>query len=100
MNPEQQNPAPAPVPTQTPVSNPVATPSGVNPGKSMAIGAIILGFVVASPIGLILSIVALQKSRKAGFKNNLALAFIIVFALATPLWILWSISFIGGLAAV
>ena len=96
MNPKQQNPAQ----TQNPIAAPVTPPTAVNPDKSIAIGAIILGFVVASPIGLILSIVALQKSRKAGFKNNLALAFIIVFALATPLWILWSISFIGGLAAL
>jgi predicted outer membrane lipoprotein len=91
MNPEQPsstttNPAPTP-----------AHPLTVDPGKSMAIGGIILGLVLGSPFGLIINAVALQKSRKAGFKNTLALVFTIVFAVLTPFWLIWLVNFTNGL---
>ncbi|WP_104110574.1 MULTISPECIES: DUF4190 domain-containing protein [unclassified Arthrobacter] len=78
-----QNPAPYP---QAPA------PSGqqpgqygapaVDPGKTMAIIAIILPFVGFGLVGLILGIVAKVKSKKAGYKNTLALVAIIISAVA------------------
>lgn len=56
-----------------------------NPGRTLGIIGLILAIFLA-PIGLIVSIVALVKSRKAGMRNGLALAGIIVGALLTILW--------------
>lgn len=50
----------------------------VDPGKTMAIVSIILPFVGFSLIGLILAIIAKGKSKKAGYKNTLAFASIII----------------------
>jgi hypothetical protein len=93
MNPSEQSPVVQP-PTPTPVSAPVST----DPGKAMTIGAIILGFVLGAPVGLIISIVAMLKSKKAGHKNTLAFAFIIVFAILTPFVIVYDTNFIIGLS--
>ncbi len=56
------------------------------PGKTLGIVALVLA-IVAAPIGLILGIVALVQSKKAGLKNGLALAAIIVGAIITVIWI-------------
>ena len=48
-----------------------------DPNKTLSIVALILAFV-ASLIGAILGIVAYTKSKKAGYKNGLALAAIII----------------------
>ncbi len=58
-----------------------------NPGRTLGIVGLILAIVVA-PVGLILSIVALVKSKKAGMGNGLAVAGIIVGALFTILLVL------------
>ncbi|RJT95230.1 DUF4190 domain-containing protein [Arthrobacter frigidicola] len=58
-----------------------------NPGRTLGIVGLILAVVVA-PVGLILSIVALVKSKKAGMGNGLAVAGIIVGALFTILLVL------------
>ena len=50
----------------------------VDLGKTMSIIAIILPFVGFSLVGLILGIIAKSKSKKAGYKNTLALVAIIV----------------------
>ena len=57
---------------------PVATnATGENPGKTMGIVGLILAFPLQL-VGLIVSIIALRKSKKAGFKNAPALWGIIV----------------------
>jgi hypothetical protein len=48
-----------------------------NPGKTLGIVGLILAFFV-NIAGLIVSIIALNKSKKAGYTNGLALAGIIV----------------------
>lgn len=58
-----------------PAAAPAAT--GENPGKTLGIVGLILAFFV-NVAGLIVSIIALNKSKKAGFKNGPALAGIIV----------------------
>ena len=47
------------------------SPIGENPGKKLGLIGLILAFPF-NVIGLIVSIVALRKSKKAGFKNPLA----------------------------
>ncbi len=60
-----------------------------NPGRTLGIVGLILAFIpVLNPVGLILSIVALVKSKKAGMGNGIAVAGIIVGALATILLVL------------
>lgn len=105
MNPDNQQPTtpqPQPVaPPQHPQAQPqlqTTQPAGVDPGKSMAIGGIILGFVVGAPFGVAISIIAMNKSKKSGYKNTLALVFTIIFAVLTPFWIIWVLGFIAGLA--
>lgn len=94
--------APAPVqpvqpvqPLQQTIAQPV--PPTTDPGMSTAIGAIILGFVIGAPFGLALSIVAMNRSRKAGRKNTLALVFTILFAIGTPFWIIAIINLFSSL---
>ena len=50
--------------------------------RNMAIAGLIAAFVVP-PVGLVLSIIALLKSKRAGYKNNLAIGGIVVSALLT-----------------
>ncbi|WP_114560873.1 DUF4190 domain-containing protein [Desertihabitans aurantiacus] len=57
-------------------------PSAENPGRTLGIVGLVLA-IVAAPIGLIVSIVALVQSKKAGMGNGLAVAGIIVGALFT-----------------
>jgi hypothetical protein len=57
-------------------------PSGPVPGKTLGIVGFVLAFL-ASPIGLIVSIVAMVQSRKAGVKNGFALAGIIIGIIGT-----------------
>lgn len=53
----------------------------VNPGRSLGIAGFVLSILgPLSIVGLILSIVALVQSRRAGFKNGFALAGIIIAA--------------------
>ncbi|MBD5786576.1 DUF4190 domain-containing protein [Cellulosimicrobium terreum] len=50
-----------------------------DPGRTMGIVGLVLSFLgCLSIVGLILSIVAFNKSKKAGYKNGIALAGIIV----------------------
>jgi len=71
-----------------PYSNQGGAPAAVNPGTTLGIIGLILGvvgfFVVfLGPVaGLIVSIIGLSKSKKAGQKNGLALAGIIVSSVA------------------
>jgi hypothetical protein len=79
----QAPPAPyaAPAPYgQQPAGYPGAP--ATDPGKTMAIIAVILPFVGFSLVGLILGIIAKAKSKKAGYKNTLALVAIIISIVA------------------
>jgi len=58
-----------------------ATTEAVNPGKTLGIIGLILAFF-ANVVGLIVSIVALRKSKKAGFENGPATAGIVVSILS------------------
>jgi len=82
--------APAPAAPQAPqygAAGPVApqgygAPEQTDPGKTLGIVGLVLSIIgCTSLIGLILSIVALNKSKKAGYKNGIALAGIIVGAI-------------------
>ena len=69
-----------PAASPAPYSPPPA-PNGDYPGKTMGLVALILA-IFLNIVGAIVGIVALRKSKKAGAKNPLALAAIIVgFAL-------------------
>ena len=72
-----------------------------DPGKTMGIVGLVLSFLgCLSIVGLILSIVAFNKSKKAGYKNGLALAGIIVGAIVLVLTIIGSIVFFSTVGAV
>ncbi|MFE9234360.1 DUF4190 domain-containing protein [Cellulosimicrobium funkei] len=74
---------------------------GQDPGKTMGIVGLVLSFLgCLSIVGLILSIVAFNKSKKAGYKNSLALAGIIVGAIVLVLTIIGSIVFFSTVGAV
>jgi hypothetical protein len=61
-------------------SRPVAAPPGIDyPGKTLGIIGLILAFVFTIA-GLVCSIVALVQSRRAGYRNGIALAGVIVSA--------------------
>lgn len=64
-------------PTYTPQQQGAAAPVAEDPGKTLGIVGLVLAFL-APLIGLILSIIARNQSRNAGFENKLAKAGIIV----------------------
>jgi hypothetical protein len=66
-------------------------PRGQDPGRTLGIVGLILAFF-CSLIGLILSIVAYRQSSQAGFKNNIALAGIIVGAISLVLGIVLQVT--------
>ncbi|MEO7005537.1 MAG: DUF4190 domain-containing protein [Terrimesophilobacter sp.] len=79
--PDPYAPPPAP-PAYSPQGasavGPVAPPPGTDyPGKTLGIVGLILAFVFTLA-GLICSIIALTQSRRAGYKNGIALAGVIV----------------------
>lgn len=82
--PAHQNPT-APQPAQA------ADKKTEDPGHAMSIVSIVLPFLGLSLIGLILSIVAHSKSKKAGFKNTLAIIGIILNAIFLVLGTIWLI---------
>ena len=78
-------------------------PIAVNPGKKFAIiGFVFSFFSVLSIAGLVLSILALLKSKKASFKNGLAVAGIIVSSVnivfVTPFFFLFVFVGYSGIA--
>ncbi|WP_157009001.1 DUF4190 domain-containing protein [Agromyces laixinhei] len=112
-----QPPAPQPPAAQQPASQPpapvataaeyAAAPAApVVPGKGLGIAGLILAIFLPL-IGLIVSIIAKSKSKKAGVKNTPATAGIIVGAILTVVGvtvmiviIAVSASLVGGLAEV
>lgn len=81
--------------TASPPPPPAAT--GPIPGKTLGIVALIVA-IFFNVIGLILGIVALVQSRKAGYKNGPAIAAIIVGAVLTIVAIIVIISIVSVLA--
>ena len=75
---EQQQPAPG----QQAAGTYYQQPAAEDPGKTLGIVGLILSFFTAL-IGLIVSAVALNKSKKAGFKNTPALIGVIIGAIGT-----------------
>jgi len=60
---------------------PPATPA-TDPARTLGIAGLVLS-IFTSVVGLIISIVAFRKSKRAGFKNGAALAGIVVGAITT-----------------
>ncbi|WP_407318422.1 DUF4190 domain-containing protein [Isoptericola halotolerans] len=76
-------------------------PPAENPGKTMGIVGLVLGFLgPLSLVGLILSIVGLRKSKKVGQSNGVAVAGIIVSSLMLVGVIIGSIALGLGVAHV
>ena len=65
----------------------VPPPAAVDPGRTMGIIGLILAFF-CSLVGLVVSVLAYNKSKAAGFKNNIALAGIIVGVISLVLGII------------
>ena len=70
----------------TPPGAPYQQAGAQDPGKTLGIVGLVLAFVAAL-IGVIVSAIALNKSKKAGFKNTPALIGIIVGSIITVLYI-------------
>lgn len=66
--------------TAYPQTLPAVAPA--DPGRTLGIVGLVLAFV-ANVVGLVVSIVALRRSRRAGFKNGVALAGVVVGGLST-----------------
>ncbi|MCO7202300.1 DUF4190 domain-containing protein [Microbacterium sp. CnD16-F] len=104
--PNSQNVPPAPPAYEAPAYSNApqynAAPSGGStPGRTMAIVALILAIIPGTQvIGLILGIVALVQSRKAGVKNGLAIAAIIVSVVLLIIGIIIFIALISFAASV
>lgn len=89
QNPQQPAQPQPPVPPVPPPAQPgyppqaPPAPAAVDPGRGLAIGGLICGIILGplAFIGLILSIVALNKSKAAGMSNGLAVAGIVVSSL-------------------
>jgi hypothetical protein len=64
-----------------------------DPGRTLGLVGLVLAFV-ANWIGLIISVVALRRSKRAGFHNGLAKAGVIVGSITTALGLIG-----GGIAA-
>jgi|GEM_PF-704050 len=90
---------PAQQPVYTPAQPDYQAPAATNPGKGLGIAGFILAFFFPL-VGLPLSIVGFLKSKKAGMKNGLALAGIIlnvISILATILFIIITITAYNGI---
>ncbi|HWI32202.1 MAG TPA: DUF4190 domain-containing protein [Microbacterium sp.] len=95
QNPENAPPpygaAPPPAPTGAPVSPTI-------PGRTLGIVALILAFFVQL-VALILGIIALVQSKKAGYKNTPAVWAIIVSSVLMVVGIIIAIALITGAIA-
>jgi hypothetical protein len=66
-------------------------PPAQDPGRTMGIVGLILA-IFCSLIGMVVSIIAYNKSKAAGFKNNIALAGIIVGAVFFVLGLIYNLT--------
>lgn len=98
-------PAAQPAPPSYPPAPPApaysapGTATGEDPGKTLGIVALILAFVFQL-LGLILGIVARNKSKAAGYKNGIATAAIWLSVVFMVLGLILGIAFIVGGAAI
>lgn len=104
QTPTPEAPAPEAAPTPAPETSPAPTavsesstpapdqPSATNddPGHTLGIVALVFSFL-SSLIGLILGLIAYDKSKKAGKKNNLALAAIVISIAGTVIGVIVAI---------
>lgn len=98
--PVQQPAAPAAPAYQAPAAPayPVSGPAAPAASNGLSVAALILAIFIA-PVGLILGIVALVKSKKAGQKNGLALAAVIIGAVLTVIEIIIAIVVVMSIIA-
>ena len=82
--------------TPTPAPAPQPAPAGDFPGKTLGIVGLVLAILVPL-VGLIISFVANNQSKAAGYPNHLAKIGIIVGAILTALGLI--IGIIYGIAA-
>lgn len=78
--PQPQPLTPTPQPVQPQYQQQVPQPNQNDPGKTLGIVGFVFAFVGLQLVGLILSIIGFNKSKKAGFKNTLAFVGIILNA--------------------
>jgi hypothetical protein len=91
--------------TEAAPAAPAPAPTLDNPGKTLGIVGLIMSFFfVLNIVGLILSIVGLNKSKKAGMKNGAAVAGIIVSIVTIVIGVIILISIVAlgpaGFAAI
>lgn len=87
-------------PAQAPTPPVTEAPAAANPGKGLGIASLIVSLVGAGLVGLILGIVGMNKSKKAGQKNGFALAGIIIGAVNIVVGIIASIIIFTAIATV
>ncbi|MET0692496.1 MAG: hypothetical protein ABWY56_01120 [Propionibacteriaceae bacterium] len=99
--PADQPPAAQPPADQPPAAQPYPGGAGYaeDPGRTLGIVGLVLA-IVASFIGLIISIVAFRKSKRAGFNNGLAKAGIIVGIITTIASLIVATFLIVGVVAL
>lgn len=73
--------------------------TGEDPGRTMGIVGLILA-IFCNLIGMIVSIIAYNRSKSAGYKNNIALAGIIVGAVLLVLSVIINITVLPGMLRV
>ena len=79
----------APPPAAPAAGAPAAAPA--NPGKTLGVVALILSILPFQLIGIILGFVALNQSKKAGQKNGVAVAAIVIGFILMAIGIIVSI---------
>lgn len=105
QQPNSQNTPPAPPAYEAPAYGNApqynsAPSGGSTPGRTMAIVALILAIIPGTQLfGLILGIIAVVQSRKAGAKNGLAIAAIIVSIVLMILFIIVIVLIVSALAS-
>jgi hypothetical protein len=103
--PTQQPVASESTPSFVPLGEPVGPTGGipasaVDPGHGLGIASLILSICCIHIVGLILGIVAMNKSRKAGYTNNLALAAVILSGIGISITILFVLMSIPTILAL
>jgi hypothetical protein len=73
--------------------------TGEDPGRTMGIVGLILA-IFCNLIGLVVSIIAYNRSKSAGYKNNIALAGIVVGAVLFVLSVIINITVLPGMFRV
>ena len=85
--------------TPTPAPAPQPAPAGDYPGKTLGIVGLVLAILVPL-VGLIISFVANNQSKAAGYPNQLAKIGIIVGAILTVLGIIGTIIYVVALGSL